>query len=72
MIKHSIKLLAGILGFFIIWVICLAVCPIFLVIIGTKYANDFFAAKKDKKQLAPHKNILYIPATKDNNIHSAN
>jgi len=69
---ETLKLIKGILGFLIIWVICLAVSPFFLAIIGARYAQDFLAAKKVNKKLARHKNILYVPATKDNNIHSAN
>lgn len=65
------KLFSGFLAFFIIWLICLAASPIFLVIIGAKYAQEFIAEKTNKK-LAPQKELLYVPATKDNNIHSAN
>jgi hypothetical protein len=70
--KHLLKLLAGILGFVIIWVICLALSPVFLMVIGTKYAQEFIAAKKVEKILAPDKTIWHVPATKDNNIHSFN
>ena len=65
------KLFSGFLAFFIIWLICLAALPIFLAIIGAKYAQEFIA-EKTKKKLAPQKELLYVPATKDNNIHSAN
>lgn len=66
------QLTKGIAAFLIIWLICLAASPIFLVIIAGKYAADFLATRKVNKELAPQKTLWYIPATKDNNIHSAN
>lgn len=65
------KLFSGLVAFFIIWLICLAASPIFLTIIGVKYAQEFIA-EKTKKKLAPQKELLYVPSTKDNDIHSAN
>ena len=65
------KLFLGLVAFLVIWLICLAASPIFLVIVGAKYAQEFIA-EKTKKKLAPQKELLYVPATKDNNIHSAN
>ncbi len=70
--KLFLKLISGLLGFVIIWVICLALSPVFIMVIGVKYAQEFLAAKKVKKELAPPKTIWYIPATTDNNTHSAN
>lgn len=66
------QLTKGLLGFLVIWTICLAALPLFLAIIGAKYANDFLAAKKVKKILAPNKKMWHVPATTDNNIHSYN
>lgn len=66
------KLIKGLLAFFIVWVICLAASPLFLAIIGGRYAADFFAARKINKQLAPLKKVWHFSATTDNNIHSAN
>lgn len=66
------QLIKGIIGFLFIWLICLAVSPLFLAIIGAKYIQEFCAAKKVKKQLAPLKTVWHVPATTDNNIHSAN
>lgn len=39
------KLFSGLLAFFIIWLICLVASPIFLTIIGAKYAQEFIAEK---------------------------
>ena len=68
----TFQLIKGIIGFFIVWAICLAASPLFLAIIGARYAQEFFAAKKVKKQIAPLKTVWHVPATTDNNIHSAN
>ena len=76
--KHLLKLLAGILGFITIWAICLALSPVFITVIGAKYAQEFIFSnaerllKKEEKILAIDKKVWHIPATKDNNIHSAN
>jgi hypothetical protein len=68
----TFQLFKGIIGFFIVWLICLAASPLFLAIIGAKYAQEFFAARKINKQLAPLKKVWHFSATTDNNIHSAN
>lgn len=66
------QLTKGILGFLIVWLICLAASPLFITIIGARYAQDFIAAKKVKKILAPNKKVWHVPAAADNNIHSYN
>lgn len=63
------QLIKGILGFIIIWLICLVAMPVFVAIIAIGQTKKFFAAKK--KIDAP-KVLAYVPATTDNNIHSAN
>ena len=73
---ESLKLLKGIAAFFIIWLICLAASPIFLVIIAGKYAQDFLkrrrASEKEEKIVDAPKDLWYVPATKDSDSFSAN
>jgi hypothetical protein len=64
MIKPFLRLIGGILGFIIIWVICLALSPVFIMVIGVRYAQEFIAAKKVKKEVAPQKTPWYVSATK--------
>lgn len=71
-----LKLIKGVLGFIIIWLICLAASPIFLVIIGTKYAQEFIKrrtlSEKTEKTVDAPKTLWYVLATKDNDRFSAN
>jgi hypothetical protein len=68
--NQILQLIKGLLAFIITWLACLVASPIFLAIIGLKYIQDFSAQKK--KVLDRSKVLYYVPATKDNNIHSAN
>jgi len=64
------KILKGAITLSIIWVICLAASPVFLGIIAARYVQDFLAAKK--KLVDEPKSLSYVPASRDNEIHSYN
>lgn len=67
-IKLIFRVLFGILAFLLIWLVLLALSPFMLAIILGQFAFDAIFKKKVDKP----KTRLYVPATKDNDIHSAN
>lgn len=72
MVKQLLQLTKGILGFVIIWAILLFLSPFFIAILCGQYAKELLTAKKVVKLVDAPKVLTYVPATKDNNVHSAN
>jgi TRAP-type C4-dicarboxylate transport system permease small subunit len=69
----TLRLIKQILLLVIVWMLCVIAAPIFLVIVGAKYAQDYLDKRQNKLDtLDIQEYIPYVPATTDNNIHSAN
>lgn len=72
MVTQLLNTLKGLIGFFIIWMILLILSPFLIAILCGQYAKTIIAAKKVDKLVDAPKVLPYIPATKDNNVHSYN
>lgn len=72
MVKQLLNTLKGLIGFVIIWAILLFLSPFLIAILCGQYAKTILAAKKVDKLVDAPKVLTYIPATKDNNVHSYN
>lgn len=72
MVTQLLNTLKGLIGFFIIWIILLILSPFLIAILCGQYAKTIIAAKKVDKVVDTPKVLAYVPATKDNNVHSYN
>lgn len=66
----TIKLIQGLIGFLIVWLVLLALSPFMITILCAIYAKEFLTGKS--KQVDKPQILTYIPATTDNNTFSAN